>query len=156
MKEIKLTQDRVVSVDDKDFDRLNQFRWCAHCDEQKWYAVRTVWINGKSKTIHMHREIADAPDDIQVDHKNGDGLDNQKQNLRLATNQQNKFNRNVQKNNKLGIKGVRWHKRGKKFCAQIGIGGKSLHLGSFSVLGDADSAYRIAEEKYFGEFARIQ
>ena len=57
------------------------------------------------------------------------------------------------KNNKLGIKGVHWDRNAKKFRAQIHVNKKQIHLGCFNVLGDADSAYRKAEEKYFGEFA---
>jgi len=58
------------------------------------------------------------------------------------------------KNNKLGIKGVCWHKGARKFQSQIIYYGEKIYLGCFNVLGDADSAYRISEEKYFGEFAR--
>ena len=103
----------------------------------------------------MHREIMNTPTHLQIDHINGNTLDNRKENLRICTNQQNGFNKkNPLKNNKLGIKGVCWHKKIKKFMASIKINDKSIHLGYFNVLGDADSAYRIAELKYFGEFAR--
>ena len=96
-----------------------------------------------------------TPKGSQIDHINGNGLDNRKENLRFTTNQQNGFNRkNPNKNNKLGVKGVRCVKNRKKFKAQIRLNGKSIHLGCFNILGDADSVYRIAEEKYFGEFAR--
>ena len=78
-----------------------------------------------------------------------------KENLRLCTHQQNQFNqKNPRKNNKLGIKGVCWHKGVRKFQVTMRINAKNKHLGYYNVLGDADSAYRIAEEKYFGEFAR--
>ena len=155
MKEIKLTQGKVAIVDDEDFERLNQFKWCATLGNSTWYAIRKSTIYGKQKTIIMHREIMHAHKGIQVDHRNGEGLFNCKENLRLCTNQQNGFNqRKPQKNNKLGIKGVGWHKQHRKFSARIMFNGKSIHLGYFNVLGDADSAYRIAEEKYFGEFAR--
>ncbi|OGO79854.1 MAG: hypothetical protein A2203_08110 [Chromatiales bacterium RIFOXYA1_FULL_46_5] len=59
-----------------------------------------------------------------------------------------------QKNNKLGVKGVSCHKKSRKFRSYIKLNGKKIFLGSYNVLGDADSAYRKAEEKYFGEFAR--
>ena len=155
MKEISLTQNKVALVDDEDFERLNQFKWRAQWGGCNWYAVRTSTVEGKKFAILMHREIMNASTGIQGDHRNGNGLDNQKHNLRPATHAQNGYNRKLpQKNNKLGIKGVCWHKRAKKFNAQIKVDGKKFHLGLFNVLGDADSAYRIAEEKYFGEFAR--
>ena len=92
---------------------------------------------------------------MSTDHRDGNGLNNCKENLRPCTQQQNKFNqRYARKDNKLGIKGVRRCEDRKKFQARIKIDGKQIHLGCFNVMGDADSAYRIAEEKYFGEFAR--
>ena len=158
MKTILLTQNKVALVDDEDYERLNQYKWYAKREGNTWYVTRgskKLDDKGKQKLIRMHREIMNAPKGVPVDHKNGNGLDNQKYNLRLATNQQNQFNRkNPQSNNKLGIKGVRWDGKLKKFKAGIKFNGKSIHLGYFSVLGDADSAYRIAEEKYFGKFSR--
>lgn len=155
MQEIKLTQGKIALVDDEDYERLNQFKWCANRNRKKWYAQRGVWINSKVKTIKMHRVILNTSKEMEVDHINGDGLDNRKLNLRNCSNQQNQCNRRLpHKNNKLGIKGVRWNKNAKKFHAKIQVNGKTIHLGYFNVLGDADSAYRKAEEKYFGEFAR--
>ena len=155
MKQIELTQGKVALVDDEDYERLNNFKWYAHKKRNRYYALRGICINSKSDIIRMHREILNAIGKIQVDHINGNGLDNRKENLRLCTNQQNHCNqKNPQKNNKLGIKGVHLDKKGKKFTAQIKIKGKVINLGFFNVLGDADSAYRIAENKYFGEFAR--
>lgn len=155
-KEITLTQNKIAIVDDEDYERLNQHKWCVVKAGNLHYAVRnSPRGNGKQGTIRMHRELVNAKKGIQVDHRNGDGLDNSKENLRLATNQQNGFNqKKAHKNNKLGVKGVGWHKRAKKFQARIQINGKKIYLGCFTVLGDADSAYRIAEKKYFGVFAR--
>ena len=102
----------------------------------------------------MQREVMNAPKDTLVDHKNRNRLDNRKENLRLCTNQQNLQNREAQRNNKLRNKGVHWRKDIKKFHARIQVNGRKINLGYFNVLGDADSAYRNAEEKYFGEFAR--
>ena len=156
MREILLTQGKVALVDDEDFEQFNQFKWRAWKHRNNYYACRNgKTINGKKSMLLMHREVLNAPLGIQGDHRNGNGLDNQKHNLRLATHTQNMHNRkNAHKNNKLGIKGVCWHKKVKKFRAQIKINGKKINLGFFNVLGDADSAYRKAEEKYFGEFAR--
>mgnify|MGYP001561659861 CR=1 FL=1 len=154
MKEIPLTQGKVAIVDDSDFERLSQFKWHAQKSGNTFYADRYN-LYDKPRAIRMHREIMNAPKGTQVDHKNGNGLDNRKGNLRLATHQQNMFNQVKSRNdNKLGIKGVHWSKAKKKFVAQIKANGKKIHLGYFNVMGDADSAYRKAEEKYFGEFAR--
>mgnify|MGYP001564998521 CR=1 FL=1 len=157
MKEILLTQNEVALVDDEDFEKLSIHKWYAYKNSKSnvWYAARKNLKNdGKQEMVLMHRELLDATKNIQVDHRNGNGLDNKKENLRLATNQQNQFNRTYQKNNNLRIKGVYWCKLMKKFNARIHINNKRIKLGYFNVLGDADSAYRIAEEKYFGVFAR--
>jgi len=157
MKEIPLTQGQVALVDDEDFERLSQFKWSARKYGNTFYAGRQIRLRKDKQTVsYMHREIMNAPTGIQVDHINGDNrLNNQKENLRFCTNQQNGFNvRHPHKNKKFAVKGVSWHKRDKKFYARIQPNGKLICLGSFNVLGDADSAYRIAEEKYFGEFAR--
>lgn len=157
MKQISLTQNKVALVDDEDYERLSQFKWHAWWNGYRWYAKR----NNKNHHINrestlMHREIMNAPKGVQVDHRNGNGLFNLKENLRFVTNQQNAFNKkSAHKNNKLRIKGVSWNKEKKKFQAQIMLNYKRIHIGYFNVLGDADSAYRIAEEKYFGEFARV-
>lgn len=156
MKQIMLTQDKIAIIDDDDFERLNHYKWHAWWSGYGWYVKRSNknhHINRESTLIH--REIMNAPKNVQVDHINGDGLDNRKENLRFVTNQQNAFNKkSAHKNNKLGIKGVCWNKERKKFEAQIMLNYKRIHLGRFNVLGDADSAYRKAEEKHFGEFAR--
>ena len=156
MIEIKLTQNKVTIVDGEDFEYLNQFKWYAARNGCTWYArMHASRINGKRKLIHMHRVIMNTPKHLPIDHISGDGLDNRKKNLRLCTHQENHFNiRNAHKNNKLGIKGITWYKTRKKFRAQIMINKKAIHLGYFNVMGDADSAYRKAEEKYFREFAR--
>ena len=156
MKKIKLTQNKYAIVDDEDYERLIIFKWHTLKSRGKLYAVKqNSKINNLQKRILMHRDIITVPKDMQLDHINGNGLDNRKENLRICIHQQNQQNQlNPHKNNKLGIKGVHWNKKRRKFVAQIRFNGKKLNLGCFNVLGDADSAYRMAEEKYFGKFAR--
>lgn len=155
MKEIELTRGQVALVDDDDFEWLSQFKWYAQKSGEGFYAHRGDYSSGKRRVVCMHRIILDAPISLQVDHANGDGLDNQKINLRLATSQQNGQNkRHPLRNNRLGIKGVYWNKKRKKYQAVIKYNGKQINLGRFSLLADADKAYRNAEAKYFGNFAR--
>ena len=155
MKTIQLTKGKVALVDDEDFERLNQYKWYANGKNPFCYAVRMIKNNGSRYMELMHREIMSAPKRLHIDHKSHDTLDNRKINLRLCTTRQNAQNRKIaKKGNKTGIKGVTYNKQYNKFRAQIIFNGKFIHLGSFNVLGDADSAYRKAEEKYFGEFAR--
>ena len=157
MKYIKLTKNQVAIVDDEDFERINKNKWYAGFDivMGKYYARRGIWLNKKVGAILMHRFILNTFNKEHIDHINGNTLDNRKDNLRICTVQQNQFNqKNPRKDNKLGIKGVYLDSKIRKFVAQIKVNGKLIYLGCFNVAGDADSAYRKAEEKYFGEFAR--
>ena len=157
MKEISLTQGKVAFVDDEDFERLNKFKWYAIKHGNTFYAKRhKARLNTTRTTISMHREIITFASNKVTDHRDGNGLNNCKANLRSCTQQQNKFNQRMpRKDNKLGVKGVCWHKQHKKFYPTIAVNGKKMHLGFFDILEDADKAYRIAEKKYFGEFARL-
>mgnify|MGYP003125322736 CR=1 FL=1 len=88
-----------------------------------------------------------------VDHKYGDGSNNEIKNLRLATTPQNGANRvNLNRNNTSGVIGVCWHKRFKKWQAQIIVNKVYKYLGSFTNKEDAIKARREAEIKYFGDF----
>ena len=157
MKFIGLTQNQKAVIDDEDFDRINKYKWHASANSTtgKYYARGSIWLNKRTISFKMHRLILNAAKGEQVDHINGDTLDNRKKNLRICNNQQNQQNQiHHRKNNKLGIKGVYWDSERRKFRADIRVNGKLLCLGRFNILGDADSAYRIAEDKYFGEFSR--
>ena len=116
---------------------------------------RRIVINGKLYLAHRLAWLymmGNWPPK-QIDHIDGNGLNNRFENLRLADNRQNKGNSRIYKNNKLGIKGV--HKRRNRYVAQISISGKCIHLGYFDTPQQASTAYKRAAEKYFGEFARV-
>lgn len=150
-KAIQLTRGMVTLVDDADFEWLNQWKWRAVNQRGKYYALRSEG----SKTFHMHRVITDAPRGMEPDHINGDGLDNQRKNLRVCTHLENSRNRGAQKNNKTGFKGVGWHKVRQKYRAVIIINGVDKHLGHFETPEAAARAYDEAARLYFGEFAYL-
>ena len=142
MKEIELTQGKVAIVDDEDYEKLNQFRWYAVKKAGTYYAMRTRY-EPRRETIRMHREIlGDIPDDMQVDHIDGDGLNNQKANLRIVTNRQNSQNRHIEKSSR--YPGVTWHKAGRKWQAYIRINGKQKYLGLYLTEKEAFQAYKGA------------
>lgn len=158
MKEIKLTQGKVAMVDDEDYDFLMQWKWFARKKINTYYTTRyNGRLNGKQKpNIQMHRVILNAPKGVDVDHKDHNGLNNQKNNIRLCTNTQNQ-------QNKIGwgksiFKGVCVSfVRGKykSIIAYIDINKNHKYLGSFATEELAAIAYNEAAKKYYGEFANL-
>jgi hypothetical protein len=103
----------------------------------------------------MQNVILPPPEGRLVDHENQDGLDNRRANLRIATRSQNNANQRRRKDNTSGYKGVVWHKRERRWQAQIQVEGKCLYLGGFDDPKDAAQAYNVAAFTHFGEFARL-
>lgn len=132
-------------VDDCDFKRLNQFKWYAHKRHNIFYAARMArFSDGKRYAIHMHHEIIGTPPcGFMPDHRNGQGIDNRRKNLRFVTNRQNQQN---QKNYKSTSKfpGVCWDKARQKWKAAIQINKKTKHLGRFINEKKASEAYKQA------------
>lgn len=159
MKEIKLTQGFVAKVDDDDYDFLSQWKWFVTRDLTVSYAARTDKKNGKYYSLRMHRVIMKVDDPkVFVDHRDTDGLNNQRHNLRICNNVQSGRNRRRKKGTRSKYKGVSPAVRiggNVKWVAKIGIGGRDKHLGSFNSEEEAAIAYNIAAEKIFGEFALL-
>lgn len=156
MKHIPLTQGKFAIVDDEDFDWLSQWKWCFN----QGYAARTQNIgtfNGKEKKIgiQMHRLILGTPNGVETDHHDGDGLNNQRDNLREATSSQNQMNRASKINSTSLFKGVSWSRHKKRWVAQITINKKVTYIGSFRNEVDAAKAYNEAAIIHYGEFARL-
>jgi hypothetical protein len=95
------------------------------------------------------------PEGLQVDHEDGNGLNNQRSNLRIASPTQNQGNARRRKDNTSGYKGVSWYRRTNKWKAHIRVDKKLRHLGYFIDLTDAARAYDAAALEHFGEFAHL-
>jgi hypothetical protein len=154
--ELPLTQGKRAIVDRDIYDQVAAFKWHAHKEGERWYALRNPGRPRKGM-IRLHRFVMGLPlNEIEVDHINRDGLDNRRCNLRLATRAQNGANSKRPITNTSGYKGVVRYSRGvkKKWRAQITKSGKSHSLGYFSSPKEAATAYAAAAPKVFGEFAR--
>lgn len=134
-----------------DWGNLKCFNWWGK--ESKWGTYAVGGINGIKK--RFNRVVMNCPEDMQVDHVNGDTLDNRKCNLRIVTNQQNSMNCSKPLNNTSGYKGVYFDKSRKKWVANIKVNRKTIFLGRFDNIEDAYKARLEAEEKYFGEYRRV-
>lgn len=156
MKEIKLTQGKTAMVDDQDFEWLSQWKWLAvYSGSNKWYARRNYRDNGKRYSIFMHRQILNAPEGMQGDFIDGDSLNNQRSNLRLATQSQNNMNRESFKKNKTSkYKGVCFYNRPKKYGMQIYFGGKVISR-LFNTEIEAAKEYDRLARIHHKEFARL-
>jgi hypothetical protein len=155
-KEISLTQGKVAMVDAADFEWLSQWKWQAVSPSGHWYAVRNQRDDaGKRRYISMHRFILNAPDGMEVDHIDANGLDNRRQNLRVATVAENRRNRRRARNNRSGFNGVAWAKHERKWRATVRVNGKQIHVGYYHDLIKAAVARDLATIEHYGEFVTL-
>lgn len=139
----------------EDYDKIKDYYWYV----RKGYMCAKNRIIGNSKlenlpqTIRMNRLVMNCYDDMYVDHKNHNILDNRKSNLRICTAQKNNRNKSISNHNTSGVTGVSWYNNEHKWGAYITINNKHISLGRYNNFEDAVKARKEAEKKYFGEYA---
>lgn len=148
MKIIKLTQGKETLISDESFDKIKNFSW-------SFAPMGTGYAQGRvdGKLITLHRFITKAIRGQEVDHINGNTLDNRIENLRLCSHSQNMKNRKVNYNSRTGIKGVTIADG--KYRAKIKVNGRDISLGSFLNVYEAEASCKKAANQYFGVFARV-
>lgn len=139
-------------VDDEDFALLRQFKWTATRPHNVIYAVRNAIVDGKRTSIRMHREI--VRNARVVDHWDGNGLNNKRDNLRVCTVRQNSHNTPKTRGTSF-FKGVSWHAGELRWRATIVVCSRQKHLGYFDDEVSAALAYDAAAMVEFGSFARL-
>ncbi len=143
----------VAKVDESDWYKISRYRWCVTYNTKE---NRITGLKTSDPWTKLHRFVLNITDPkILIDHKNGDVLDNTKENLRTCSPGENARNiKSDRKNSKTGIKGITWHKSSKKWAAQIQINNKRIWLGTFPSKEDAINAYERAAKEHFGKFKR--
>lgn len=141
---------KTVTVDDCDAHILDAYGWRLDMGSSTWYLVAEKVIDGRRKKFYLHRVIMGTPDGMKVDHKDGNGLNCVRSNMRLATQAQNGWNVK-RKRGRSGYIGV--HASLSKFTAKLKVNNKSVYLGTFNTALEAARAYDIAVVEHHGEFA---
>lgn len=137
-----------TNIDDEDYELFMSRRW--------YVSENNYVVSQRQPYASLHRLLMNAPEDMSVDHLNGNTLDNRKSNLRICTQFQNMANRKMNLNNKSGYKGVHWDAtRSKQWAASIGVNNQKINLGSFPEARWAAMAYDLAAQHYFGDYARL-
>jgi hypothetical protein len=149
---IILPHNELVVVDAADYPIIKEYRWYARKMKHTTYAQANT-PEGRTRTTKMHRLIMNAPDGVQVDHEDGNGLNNSKANIRFASATQNHCNQRKTRGNSR-FKGVHLDDRN-KWAAQIRINGKVKNLGRYESEREAAIAYDTAAIEMHREFARV-
>ena len=149
---VTLTKGYVAIIDADDLEIVNTSNWYASVKPRTVYAIRAVYNNGTQQILRLHRIIMKAPFGMEVDHINGNGLDNRKINLRVVSKNENAKNKRMNLNNISGFKGVSWSNKRGKWLSQIQHDGTAIYLGCYLSKEEAYEVYCAASEKYHGEF----
>jgi len=153
MKKISLTQGMFAIVDDEDYDHINSFRWFAHKERHGiYYAYRNASI--KNSYTRMHRMILRARSNFEIDHINGNGLDNRRCNIRLCSHAENLRNQ-TRIHGKSKYKGVWWDKNNNKWSCGLTFNYKQIWIGRFISEIEAAKAYDNKAKELFGDFAYL-
>lgn len=153
---IELSQGEYAVCDLADLPLVAAHRWCAACFKHNIYAITQVRdARGRQVSVRLHRLIVGVTDPtVCVDHRNLDGLDNRRQNLRRASRKENTWNCPRPRTNTSGYKGVTLDTKSGRYTAGIKVNGKTLHLGRYTDPVEAARAYDEAAHRHHGAFAR--
>lgn len=156
-KQIPLTQGQFATVSDEDYKKVSQHKWTLLKGRAKRYARKTTrYPDGRQGTLYLHRFILNSPPQLHIDHIDGDGLNCVRENLRVASPLNNRYNEPIRRNNTSGHKGVCWNKKLQKWQGYIRVNRKMHHLGFFDDIEDAARAYRDFAKQFHGEFFNDQ
>ena len=145
-----LTKGYETVVDDEWYPVLTKWAWKVRITKNKVYAQRSA---AGGEAVIMHRYIMMATGRSEIDHINGNSLDNRRENLRFCTRSMNMHNRGPQKNNKTGYKGVCFDKSRGKYIASISCNRKQYNLGRYKTAEEARDAYEKKQKEILAEIS---
>lgn len=155
MAQIKVGQYTIL-FDDCDFDLLSCHQWRIAIEKRTSYNIAYAMTTIENTTIRMHNLILPLENsELVIDHKDCNGLNNQRSNLQRITQAQNTQKKRIGNSNTSGYKGVSYDKKRAKYYAYIQVNGKSMNLGRYEEVEQAAKAYNRAVHQYFGEFANL-
>jgi hypothetical protein len=157
MKTIPLTRGKIALVDDGDYEKLKSYTWHASKSGRRWYAATNIpKAGGGYSYAKMHRLILGTAVDKDTDHEDGDGLNNQRKNLREMTRVENsRAFRRKPYGKTSPFRGVSWAREKQRWSADLRLNTKRIHLGYFSSELDAARAYDCGALQHFGTGAII-
>lgn len=160
MKKIKISGKKgsglFVKIDDADHESLSKYTWWVFgSSPERKYVGTEALISGKLKKFYIHRLIMGFPVGMDIDHINGDVLDNRRINLRVCTRSENVQNMRNVRGGSSKYKGVYWSTQERKWRAMIGLNGKGRSLGYYKSERSAAISYNKAAIKLFGEYAKL-
>lgn len=151
---VTLTKGYTAVIDAADVPLVERFNWYALVHLHTVYAMRADYSESRRRVVGLHRVIMGDPIGLDVDHRDSDGLNNRRKNLRVATESQNLCNQRMRKDNTSGYKGVSLHRATGRWAAYINLKGKRKNLGLFNCPTSAHCAYINASRELHGEFGR--
>jgi len=162
VKEIPLTKGFTATVDDADFDSIGGHRWCALVGKRADGSLRVYAARRKPKAEGgkfelLHRRLMQPAHGQEVDHIDGNPLNNTRGNMRFASHRENLLNMRARtaEQSSSAFKGVSWYRKDKRWAAKIMAHGRTRHLGMFKDEQQAARAYDAAAMEMFGEFAKL-
>lgn len=140
-------------IDTADLPLVLPYRWYEARRSNTVYVATSVGSGPTRRNMMLHRLLTDAPKGLHVDHKDGDGRNNRRSNIRVATAQQNRRNEVRRREHTSAYRGASWCKSTEKWVARCNMGTKHLYLGVYDTEIEAALAYDAAARLHFGEFA---
>lgn len=154
MKTIQLTQGQVTIVDDDDFESVSKYKWYAQRRRNTFYAVRHIKSGDKYINLQLHRFLMNPKTGMCVDHRDCNGLNNQRMNLRVCTHAENTRNLRHKRKNAAKYRGIYMSSSG-KYIAKVRFNYKQYNSRSFPTSDEAITAHREMIRSLHGEFSAV-